>query len=80
MRPANSYQSPSMTPPDEPDMDPEGRICSTSLCGRDAIDQDHYTSPLCEVHLKTELEWDRADRQTDRREEYGQYETDGSMS
>jgi hypothetical protein len=54
-------------------------ICSASMCGRWAIDQDHYDIELCEEHLRYEVEWDRADNQNKAdREEYGQYETDRS--
>jgi hypothetical protein len=80
---AQSYQSPSMQPPDLPDVAVDGQgndlICSTSLCGRWAVEQDHFDTELCEEHLKDELDWDRADDQNKSdREEYGQYETDRS--
>jgi hypothetical protein len=83
MRPASSYQSPSMTPPDEPDLavDGEGNYlrCSTKGCGMTAVEQDHFDTELCEEHLKDELDWDQADRANESdREEYGQYETDRS--
>jgi hypothetical protein len=83
MRPADSYQDPSMTPPDQPDVAVDGHgeelVCSASMCGRWAMEQDHFDTELCEEHLKDELDWDRADNANDAdREEYGQYETDRS--
>ena len=84
MRPADSYSSPSMTPPDGYDgaVDEAGNElgCSQPRCTRIAIEQDHYDIDLCPTHLKEEAEWDRADNQNKAdREEYGQYETDGSV-
>ena len=83
MKPANSYQDPSMTPPDQPEVavDRQGNelICSTSMCGRWAIEQDSFDIELCEEHLKDELDWNHAEAANDaEREEYGQYETDRS--
>ena len=83
MRPANSYQDPSMTPPNQPEVAVDGQgnelICSTSMCGRWAIEQDSFDIELCEEHLKDELDWNHAEAANDaEREEYGQYETDRS--
>jgi len=77
MRPANSYQDPSMTPPDQPDLGDEE--CSVDGCPwMEIIDTE-----LCEEHLRERGDEDRADRMRDQakydREEYGQYETDNSI-
>ena len=83
MKPANSYQSPSMTPPDQLEVAVDGDgnelVCSTSMCGRAAVEQDSFDIELCEEHLKDELDWNAAEAANDvEREEYGQYETDRS--
>jgi hypothetical protein len=73
-----------MTPPDPYDVavDEVGNEldCSTKGCNQPSIEQDHYNQDMCPDHLKEELEWDMADNQNKAdREEYGQYETDGSV-
>ena len=60
MRPAHSYQSPSMTPPDEPDYEYHDRtFCDvtfgfpkTEPCGDLAIIQEHYDINLCAMHFE----------------------------
>jgi hypothetical protein len=65
MRPASSYQSPSMTPPDGYDVQVDGQgnelECSTEDCGQMAVEQGHFDAALCPRHLQEEMEWDRAD-------------------
>ena len=65
MRPANSYQSPSMTPPDEPDI--SDVPCTVDRCQWMAI-IDHE---LCDEHLKEQAEEDRAERAIDMAQEVG---------
>lgn len=66
MRPANSYQSPSMTPPDEPVIAEDGDGNSVHChCGRLAIEQDQYDDDLCPDHLQDAYQWDEADKQND---------------
>jgi len=75
MKPARSYQSPSMTPPDQPDL----LDVDCEECEQPALDQDRYEGNLCPTHFGDAVEWDKADDQNKaNREEYGQFETDGS--
>jgi hypothetical protein len=74
----------SMNPPDGYDVaiDEEGNElgCSQAGCHNPAIEQEYFDIDLCPDHLKQEIEWDRADQQNKAdREEYGQFETDGSV-
>ena len=80
MRPANSYQSPSMTPPDEPDYELDGtRTCvipeGNHACGSYAVVQDHFDLDLCVEHFeeaaKEEAEEAKTERQIDRLEDDG---------
>ncbi len=78
MKPANSYQDPSMTPPDNPDLGDDE--CSIDGCVYLVLlDRD-----LCEEHTIEQAKEDEAERQIDRAQEthanYGQYETDGKGS
>ena len=59
MNPANSYQSPSMTPPDEPDYG--DRPCAVTGCQEQEVEEYE----LCEQHLKERADEDRADRMID---------------
>ena len=65
MRPADSYQSPSMTPPDVPDLGDDE--CSVDDCPYMVI-LDHE---LCDEHLKEQAEDDRAERAIDMAQDDG---------
>ena len=65
MRPADSYQSPSMTPPDEPDISDEP--CDVRDCPYMAVmDYD-----LCVEHMKEDGEEVRAERMIDQMRDDG---------
>jgi len=77
MRPANSYQDPSMTPPDQPDLGDEE--CDVKGCPwMVLLDED-----MCEEHMRERAEEDKAERKLDAIDldsrEYGQFETDNSI-
>ncbi len=77
MNPAASYQSPSMQPPDDPDL--LDVPCCAAGCGNQAVDQNEYDIDLCESHFAEARSWDEADDRNDMdREEYGRYETDNN--
>ena len=83
MRPAASYQSPSMTPPNKSEIlvtDNGGFImCGEPGCPEYAVGRVGDCAG-CQDHVAEWREWDRADDQNKvDREEYGQYETDNSV-
>ena len=59
MNPADSYQSPSMTPPDEPDLG--DRECAVTDCRE--LEVEEYE--LCDEHLRERADEDRAERMID---------------
>lgn len=84
MRPAHSYQSPSMTPPDEPeyeyhdDMYCEVPVGGTEVCGDRAVMQDDINTALCDEHyevaMQEKAEDEQAERQIERINDNGGYE------
>lgn len=65
MRPAHSYQSPSMTPPDEPEVGDEE--CEIDDCPYMAL----LERELCQAHTQEQAEDEEADRRIERMNDYG---------